>query len=103
MPALAIEISRFVDEHQPGFVECTLVDAQGSLQSFIEKVPVVTEANLSSSSSYPQEGTIACQVEAEWNDEQGRALVRVSTEHPFHVESTEGECRFVVLASQVQR
>jgi hypothetical protein len=103
MPALTIVISRFVDEHQPGFVECELVDAQGERHLFIEKGPIVTEANLWASSTYPQPGSIACEVEAEWEDETGRALARVSTEQPFHVESQSGQSVFVVLAEQVRR
>lgn len=94
-------ISRFVDEHQPGFVECELLDAGGELHLFVEKVPVVTQVDLWSSSSYPQPGAVPCLVEAEWKDEQGRPLARVSTEHPFHAESTTGKSGFVVLASQV--
>jgi hypothetical protein len=101
MPTLSVVISRFVDEYQPGFVECELTDAQGELHSFLEKVPVVTKENLWFSSSYPQPGAIPCTVEAEWKDEQGRLLCRVSTEQPFHVESTAGHSCFVVLASQV--
>lgn len=101
MPALSIMITRFADEYQPGLVECELLDAHGERHLFVEKVPVVTQANLRSSSSYPQPGSITCLVEAEWEDEQGRLLARVSTEDPFHVESETGKSSFVVFASQV--
>jgi hypothetical protein len=101
MSILAVQISRFVDEHQPGFVECVVVDALGHSHLFVEKVPIVSEENLLSTSSYPRNGEIKCEVEAEWKDEAGRSLVRVNTEQPWHVESTTGETKFVVLSSQV--
>jgi hypothetical protein len=101
MPALAVEISRFVDESNPGFVECLLVDALGHSHLFVEKVPVVTTEDLWSTSTYPRPGVIACEVEAEWKDGEGQSLARVSTELPWHVESTVGQTQFVVLASQL--
>jgi hypothetical protein len=54
MPAVTVQISRFVDEHQPGFVECILMDALGESHLFVEKVPVVSTDDLWSTSSYPQ-------------------------------------------------
>jgi hypothetical protein len=44
MTAVKVEIVRFVDEHQPGFVEVALVDAAGRLHTFVEKVPVAESA-----------------------------------------------------------
>ena len=103
MPALTVEIVRFVDEHQPGFVECVLRDAANNEHVFVEKVPVVTTENLWSTSSYPQPGAIECVVLEKWKDKNGRLLVRATTEQPWSVESTRGESSFVVLASQVVR
>jgi hypothetical protein len=100
---IAIQIERFVDDHQPGFVECRLVDALGRSHLFIEKIPVVTTANIWSDSSYPQVGVIACEIESESIDGEGRTLSYVNTERPWTVESTEGVTRFVVLSSQVVR
>ena len=99
MPALAVEISRFVDDHFPGFVECVLVDALGVRHLFIEKSPVVSTESLLSTTSYPRSGTIPCEVQEEWQDLDGRSLVQVTTERPFGVESTSGQSRFVVLSS----
>jgi len=100
---LAVRITRFVDDYPPGFVECSLLDAQGRLHLFVEKAPVVSTENLWSDSVYPRDGTIDCEVQAEWVDEAGRRLVRVDTERPWVVESTDGLTQFVVLASQVDR
>lgn len=103
MTSLSIKITRFVDEGFPGVVECTLLDAEGVLHTFIEKVPVVSLESLWWDSDYPRPGVAECVIEAEWTDEQGRALVRVSTEKPCDIESTMGQTIFVVPASQVTR
>lgn len=101
MPALTVEIVRFVDEYQPGFVECVFQDAANIEHVFVEKVPIVTTESLWSTSSYPQPGVIACVVQEEWEEKNGRLVVRVTTEQPWGVESTRGETSFVVLASQL--
>ena len=101
MPSLAVQIVRFVDAHQPGFVECALVDAEGREHRFVEKMPIVTLDHLNERSQYPQPGVIACEVEASWLEPDGRALVRVTTERPWGVESVEGQSRFVVLRTSL--
>ena len=101
MKAVEVSITRFVDEWQPGWVECILVDAMGKSHAFEEKVPMVTAEDLWSDSDYPRSGVIACEVEAEWEDESGRSVARIDTEGPWAVESTTGETHFVVLASQL--
>jgi len=99
--AVSIQIERFIDDHQPGFVECRLVDAFGRSHLFVEKIPIVTAANLWSDSSYPQAGEIACEILSESIDATGRKLAHVNTDRPWSVESTEGVSSFVVLTSQV--
>jgi len=100
MPGVVIEISRLVDDHFPGFVECLLIDWTGAKHVFVEKIPVVSGA-LSSTSSLPGTGVIACVVESEWRDREGRALVNINTAKPWGVESSAGQSKFVVLASQL--
>jgi hypothetical protein len=101
MPAVSVTISRFVDEHQPGFVECLLKDADGQDHTFLEKTPIVSSESLWSDSQYPRSGAIACVIEAEYLDESGNMRVRISTEQPWSVESTAGASRFVVWPSQM--
>ena len=101
MQLLTVEIVRFVDEHQPGFVECQLLDARGITHSFIEKVPVVSVEDLWASSKYPCPGAIACEVIDHWINGTRRVL-KVSTELPWHVESTAGATEFIVFDSQVR-
>jgi hypothetical protein len=54
--SLIVQIESFVDDHQPGFVQCLLVDAHGHKHQFVEKVPVVSSNNLFADSNYPQPG-----------------------------------------------
>jgi hypothetical protein len=101
MPAVSIQITRYVDDHFPGFVECILVDALGAAHIFVEKVPVVSADNLSSASTYPCKGEIECEVCREWQDAAGLAFATVRTERPWGIESTTGETEFTVSSSQL--
>ncbi len=98
---LAVQIVRWVEDYQPGIVGCELVDAEGRRHAFIEKLPIVTTERLEATSTYPQPGDIRCEVLAGWRDGSGRGLVRVTTNIPDFVESTEGLSEFVVLATQL--
>jgi hypothetical protein len=62
MPRLRVLIVRFVDEYQPGIVECQFRDADGKMHSIVGKVPYFTGEDLWSDSEYPQPGTVECQV-----------------------------------------
>lgn len=59
---LAVNIVRYVDDHQPGWVEVEFVDAQGQRHTFVDKVPGFTSLPLDAHSSYPQPGQVACEV-----------------------------------------
>lgn len=102
MHALIVQILRVVREGNPDFAECVLLDAEGRKHSFIEKVPVVTREDIDANSDFPRVGVIACEIEAEWQEKDGRSLVRVSTERPWGVESEEGLLSFVVEAELLQ-
>jgi hypothetical protein len=93
---VAVQIVRFVDAHNPGVVECTLIDAEGVTHSFIDKVPIFTNEMLVADSLYPQPGSLGCTILAQWQDSKGRSLMRINT-----IESTEGLSAFVVLSAQL--
>jgi len=101
MLGVSVEISQYVDDSQPGWVECRLVDALGDEHLFVEKVPVVTRAHLDATSSYPQTGVIACIVLGRSEHGDGRQLVHIDTQRPWGIESTMGRDRFDVLAEQL--
>jgi len=87
-------IERFVDPHQPGFVECSIVDAWNRKHLFIDKIPVVAIDDLDENSSYPQPGVIACEILKEWTDAAGREIISVTTERPWAIESNDGQYEF---------
>jgi hypothetical protein len=101
MMAVRVAITRCVDDCQPGWVECRLVDAAGKEWMFLEKIPVVSTADLRQDTPFPQPGVIACQIVARRYDADGRELVTVNTESPWGVESTSGCVLFEVAADQL--
>lgn len=82
---------RYVDDSQPGWVECRLTDANGRGWTFVEKVPVVTDADLDGESAYPRLGLIACDIIT--RDDR---VVRVDTTRPWGIESVDGQTQFDV-------
>lgn len=101
MKAIKIKITRFIDDYQPGIVECKFNDAWNKEHIFQEKVPVVTEIDLDANSKYPQDAIIACEVLKSWKDEDGRIIFTVSTEKPWAVETIDGLTEFDVVAEQL--
>ena len=95
-----IEIVRYIDGDQPGWVECRMSDAWGHEYTFRDKVPIFTSSNLTADSLYPQPGWISCLEVSRLRDKQGREIVTIDT-NPWHIESTSGETRFDVLAEQL--
>jgi len=95
MPAVRVTIVGYVDDAQPGWVECILIDANGVDGSIIEKVPVVSVDDLNANSVYPQFGVIECEIVDKWVDHQGREVARIEL---YSVADT---TRFDVLMSQL--
>ena len=60
----------------------------------------MTSEHLDASSSYPQAGIITCQV-IEENKVNGREIVKIDSELPWHIESTTGVTFFEILADQL--
>jgi hypothetical protein len=102
MPTVSVQITRYVDNHFPGFVECVLVDAFGAFHTFVEKVPYVSAESLSAASTYPCNGEIECEVCREWKDAAGNAFSIVRIESPWGIESTSGETEITVSSSQLR-
>lgn len=89
-----VEIVAYVDATPPGWVECRLVDSHGRVWSFFENVTTVTEAAINAFTTYPQPGTIACQVVA-----QAGGVMTIDTASETGVQSVEGWTRFEVPES----
>jgi hypothetical protein len=101
MHTVPVQIIRWADAAFPGWVECVLRDAFGRDWSFVDKVPIFTEANLDAGSSYPQPGVLDCEVMREWTDGNGRRICTVNTEKPWGVAALTGETQFEVVAHHV--
>ena len=101
MQNVKITISRYVDDSFPGVVECRLIDALGREHVFVEKLPIVTVADVDAASSYPQPGVIRCVVLGAAETDDGRRLVHIDTAEPDGVESSAGVSRFDVLPEQL--
>lgn len=99
--AVRVAVTRYADDAFPGFVACTLVDLHGVAWTFVEKVPVVSRADLDAHSRYPQPATLACQVVATGRDPSGRAIATIDTSLPWGIAATSGQTRFEVLADQL--
>jgi hypothetical protein len=98
MKIIPIQIIRFVDPHQPGFVECSFMDAFGCAHYFVEKYPVVSKEEITADSSYPRSGILACEVVSTWSDENGRSLSKIDTENPWGIETKEGQTSFTICS-----
>lgn len=66
-----------------------------------DKGPVFTEVRLDENSSYPQPGSLACEILREWTDDHGRQRCIISTDRPWGVEATGGETQFEVFRDQL--
>ena len=101
MNALKIKITKFIDAHQPGFVECKFIDAWGKEHTIEEKVPVVTKEDLDANSKYPAKGIVACEIIKAYTDKNSRLLRTVSIEKPWDISTTENLYEFDVLKDQI--
>lgn len=101
MPSLRVDIVRFVDEYQPGIVECLFNDVWNQPHTIVDKIPLFTEEGLGSDSKYPQPGSIRCEVLDRSIDVQGRRITRITIAQPDNLESADGTSEFVVFDSEV--
>ena len=98
MLSISAEIIRWVDDYQPGIVECSFTDAHGREWRVIEKLPVVTLERLDSQSKYPRPGFLACQ---QLSAEDSEGIVTVTTDLPWHINAVDGASEFDIRAHQL--
>ena len=95
------QITRWVSDDFPGFVECRFADSSGREWSVIEKLPVLTDADLRSDSQFPQPAFIACEIIARGRDDAGREIAEITTLSPWAIEAMDGTTNFQVYAGQL--
>jgi hypothetical protein len=101
---LVVQIVRWIDDHNPGFVACEFGDAWKRIHTLIDKVPLFTVEDLCASSLLPRPGGIRCTVLERWRElraEEPGEFVRVYIGYPDNMETTEGLQEFVVQSSNV--
>lgn len=101
MFAIKIQITKFISDDQPGFVECTFIDAYDQLHIVQDKVPIVTEKYLDANSKYPQDGIIACEILKDWKDSNGQKIFTVNISKPWGVDTVDGLKEFDMLEEQL--
>ena len=101
MPWIEVTIVRFVEEHQPGIVECVFEDASGQAHGIVDKCWMLTEQSLWSDSAYPVQGSVQCRVLKLRKDHLDRKLALITIAEPDHLETTEDKTEFILFASKV--
>ncbi len=101
MHAVNVQIVRFTDSAQPGWVECVFRDAASREWTFSDKLPIFTAVPLDAHSAFPQAGAVACEIIRTWIDECGQKRCIIDTEHPWGVSATNGETQFEVFYEQL--
>ena len=96
------QIVRWVSDDFPGFVECRFADRFGREWIVVEKLPVLTVADLRSDSQFPQPVLIACEVVARRQDGAGRETADVTTKAPWGIKAVDGTTSFQLYAEQLQ-
>lgn len=101
MFGVKVEITKCIDdESYPSFVECHFIDAFGCTQVFNEKDAIVTTEMLDRNSHYPINGVVACEI-VERKTIDSCEIIKIDTQLPWHIESTNGETIFEVLQEQI--
>ncbi|MDQ0468932.1 hypothetical protein [Labrys wisconsinensis] len=100
---IKVSIAGWVDDYQPGFVECRFDDRFGTTWRLLVKVPYVTTAELGRDSCYPQPGELPCHVTSRGHDASGRGVVWIETDWPSSVAPIEGTTRFEVFEEQMAK
>jgi hypothetical protein len=95
-----IAIIRWVDDAQPGWVECVLNDVHGHAWHFIEKAPIVSAEDIFGQGDLPRTGVIACEIVGTRRN-AGSEIVTITTEVPWSITSTDDVSRFDVFRDQL--
>jgi hypothetical protein len=101
MPFLKVKITKLISKDQPGFVECSFLDAHNKEWIIHEKAPVVSEEDIDENTNFPKEGYIAAEIIKQWKDEKGRQLVTIDTDNPWRIGSIDGKNHFDVCLDQI--
>jgi hypothetical protein len=95
------QITRWVSDDFPGIFECRFADRFGREWTIIDKLPVLTLADLGADSQFPQPALIACEVVAKHTDHVGREIAEITIALPWGLEAADGPTSFEIFAEQL--
>ncbi|MFG3422086.1 hypothetical protein [Micromonospora sp. NPDC048063] len=96
---LRCEAIAWVDEDWPGWVRVRLVDADGRIWFFVDKVPIFfVDDDIFPGAALPRPAFVRCHVVGQQEDQ----ILVVSTA-PDHVEAEDGTTQFRVRPNQLER
>jgi 2-amino-4-hydroxy-6-hydroxymethyldihydropteridine diphosphokinase len=98
--SLPVKIVRFVDDSQPGWVECEFTDVDDRTHTVVDKVPIFTSDRIDANTKLPLHGTVECEIVAKLRDALGNELLKINLERPLGLSSKEGLTEFLVLAAK---
>jgi hypothetical protein len=96
MQALKVVLVEYVDDSFPGWIKCRFEDVHGQIWEIIEKVPVLSTQALDSSSDFPIESFIACEVKSQSDD-----VITIDTSKPWGISEVGGKFIFEVYKHQL--
>ncbi len=100
MPDIRAQAIRWISDDFPGFVECRFSDVWGITHLVHEKVPVVTTLSVDARTLLPVDVLLACEL-ISVRVEGACAVVTVTTEKPWAIDSTAGLSRFELAPDQL--
>jgi hypothetical protein len=95
---LRATITRWEDDHFPGFIECRFTDRFGQEWVIIDKVPALTSDHVTSNGPFPTPILIDCKVMMWFQDSAGQRYGLIAL---VHVETTDGMSVFEVSGDQL--
>ena len=90
------------DEPQPGWVEYQLTDADGVTWSFFDKPIHGGWEAMGPTANYPIPSSFDCEIVRRETNDQGDALIVISTLNPNGLETSDGRSEFRVRPSQIE-
>lgn len=98
---IRVQITRFVEHHQPDILEFTFSDYYQNTHKVIDKISVITDKKLSEESTYPVEEWIQIEVLSfeKNNDEE---IYTIKFNESYGIETIEGKSYFEIRRDQIK-
>jgi len=101
MAFLMIQITKYISNDFPAFIECSFKDAHNIKQKIIDKVPVLTTKDINENTEFPIDINIPITIKNKLKDLNNKQILTINIEKPLGLESTDGETCFEVFTNQI--